>query len=91
VLENVAMDPGHPAVDDSVDAAPDAAGEDVARESFRRRVRALLHTRPLHTLELNKVSRGKGKFEPYDLVTLQLAAIDYLTDNQDPRHGVPVE
>jgi hypothetical protein len=63
----------------------------LAGDSFVRRVRALLHTRPLHALELNKGSRGKAKFEPYDLLTLQLAAIEHITDHQSPNRGVPVE
>jgi hypothetical protein len=66
---------------------------DLARESFLRRLRALLHTQPLHQLELHKGMRGGGpaKFEPYDLLALQLAAIDYMADHQNPLRGVAVE
>ncbi|MGI8607896.1 MAG: hypothetical protein ACR2MY_01520 [Candidatus Dormibacteria bacterium] len=39
-------------------------------------------------MELNKGNRGKTKYAPYDLVLLQLEAIDYITDNMDPLHGV---
>ncbi|TMC05993.1 MAG: hypothetical protein E6J41_20215 [Chloroflexi bacterium] len=66
---------------------------DLARESFLRRLRALLHTQPLHQLELHKGMRGGGpdKYEPYDLLALQLAAIDYIADHQNPLRGVPLE
>lgn len=56
-----------------------------------RRLRALLHTQPIHALELNKSSRGKDQFAPYDLIALQLEAIDHITDNMDPHRGVPEE
>lgn len=53
-----------------------------------RRLRALLHTQPVHALELNKASRGKEKYAPYDLIVLQLEAIDFITDNMDAQRGV---
>jgi hypothetical protein len=66
---------------------------ELARESFLRRLRALLHTQPLHQLELRKGMRGGGpeKYEPYDLLALQLAAIDYIADQQNPLRGVALE
>jgi hypothetical protein len=77
----------------SVDDREPLARGDLARESFLRRLRALLHTQPLHQLELRKGMRGGGpeKFEPYDLLALQLAAIDYIADHQNPLRGVALE
>lgn len=65
----------------------------LARESFLRRLRALLHTQPLHELELRKGTRAGGpdKYEPYDLLALQVAAIDYIADHQNPLRGVALE
>ena len=77
----------------SVDDLEPLPQGDLARESFLRRLRALLHTQPLHQLELRKGMRGGGpeKFEPYDLLALQLAAIDFIADHQNPLRGVAVE
>lgn len=77
----------------SVDDQEPLPQGDLARESFLRRLRALLHTQPLHQLELRKGMRGGGpeKFEPYDLLALQLAAIDYIADHQNPLRGVALE
>jgi len=61
------------------------------RGQLRPACRALLHTRPLHALRLKQGKPREGKFEPYDLLTLQLAAIEHITDHQSPNRGVPVE
>lgn len=85
---------GDPAVDLAAAPADEAIAVDEAGEEGdprARRLRALLHTQPVHALELNKGSRGKDKYEPYDLIVLQLEAIDYITDNMDPQRGVPDE
>jgi hypothetical protein len=77
----------------SVDEQEAMPQGDLARDSFLRRLRALLHTQPLHQLELRKGMRGGGpdKYEPYDLLALQLAAIDYIADHQNSLRGVGLE
>jgi hypothetical protein len=82
-----------PCVGVSIDDLEPLPQGDLARESFLCRLRALLHTQPLHQLELRKGMRGGGpeKFETYDLLALQLAAIDYIADHQNPMRGVAVE
>ncbi len=87
-LPEAGGDDGLDLLAEPAEEANEAGGEGDPRA---RRLRALLHTQPVHALELNKGSRGKEKYEPYDLIVLQLEAIDYITDNMDPARGVPDE
>ena len=52
-----------------------------------RRLKTLLYTAPIHELELNKVRRGEG-WIPYDLRSLQLAAIECVVNRQGLEGGV---
>ncbi len=55
--------------------------------SAARRLKTLLYTAPIHELEFNKGRRGET-WLPYDLRSLQLAAIEYVVNRQGFEGGV---
>ena len=77
--------------DSSSHDASDRTLEVTSRSSFARRVLALLHTSPIHELEATKAMRGTGQYVAYDMVTLQLLTIDFVTDNMTLESGAPYQ